>query len=146
MFSEDISQKISQKIEEISLFLDFRVCLDSFEIFVEDLFLLRSSRKFLPSASVSRKLGRLGACLQDLQRTSKHQDPDSTPTPNEERFRWWVWFPGFYRVFCIHHWPGKFFFAARKVPQKIFFRWWSCTFFSSLPVPLYFERGQTVKN
>ena len=24
------------------------------------------------------------------------------------------------------------FFAARNVPQKIFLRWWSCTFFSSL--------------
>ena len=30
----------------------------------------------------------------------------------------------------IHHRPGKFFFEARKVPQKIFFRWWSCTFLS----------------
>ena len=34
--------------------------------------------------------------------------------------------------FCIHHRPGKFFFAARKVLQKIFFRWWLCTLFSSL--------------
>ena len=31
--------------------------------------------------------------------------------------------------FCIHHRPGKFFFEGRKVPQMIFFRWWSCTFF-----------------
>ena len=34
--------------------------------------------------------------------------------------------------FCIHHRPGKFFFEARKVLQKILFRWWSCTLFSSL--------------
>ena len=38
-------------------------------------------------------------------------------------------FPGFLWGFCIHHWPGKSFFEARKVTQKIFFRWWSCTFF-----------------
>ena len=32
----------------------------------------------------------------------------------------------------FHHRLGKFFFEARKAPQKNFFRWWSCTFFSSL--------------
>ena len=37
-----------------------------------------------------------------------------------------------YRVFCIHHRPGKFLFEARKVLQMISFRWWSCTLFSSL--------------
>ena len=39
----------------------------------------------------------------------------------------------FLKDFCIHHRPGRFFFEARKVPQKIFFQWRSCTFFSSLP-------------
>ena len=34
--------------------------------------------------------------------------------------------------FCIHHRPGKFFLETRKVPQRIFFRWWLCTLFSSL--------------
>ena len=27
----------------------------------------------------------------------------------------------FWGGLCIHHRPGKFFFAARKAPQKIFF-------------------------
>ena len=29
----------------------------------------------------------------------------------------------------LHHRPGKIFFEARKVLQKIFFGWWSCTLF-----------------
>ena len=41
-------------------------------------------------------------------------------------------FPFFLGGFGIHHRRGKLFFEARKVPQKIFFRWWSCTLFSSL--------------
>ena len=43
------SQKIFQKISQISLLLDFIVFLDIFEIFAEDCFLLRSFRKILPS-------------------------------------------------------------------------------------------------
>ena len=50
----------------------------------------------------------------------------------EERFRWWIWFSWFLLGFGIHHQPGKFFFEARKVLQMIFFRWWLCTFSSSL--------------
>ena len=43
-----------------------------------------------------------------------------------------VFFLVFIGFSYIHHRPGKFFFEARKVPQKIFFRWWSRTFYSSL--------------
>ena len=43
------SQKIFQKISQISLLLEFKVFPDIFEIFAEDCFLLRSFRKFLPS-------------------------------------------------------------------------------------------------
>ena len=49
------SQKIFQKISQISLLLDFKVFLDIFEIFTEDCFLLRSSRKFLPSGFLPLK-------------------------------------------------------------------------------------------
>ena len=34
--------------------------------------------------------------------------------------------------FCVHRRPGKLFFEARKVPPKIFFRWWLCTLLPSL--------------
>ena len=44
--------------------------------------------------------------------------------------------------FCIHNWPGKFFFAARKVPQKIFFRWWLCTLFPSLEMDLKLTKNR----
>ena len=44
MFEEDISEDFS----DLTL-LDFIVFLDIFEIFAEDCFLLRSSRKILPS-------------------------------------------------------------------------------------------------
>ena len=52
----------------------------------------------------------------------------------EERFWWWIWFPWFLQGFCIHHRPGMFFFEAKRVLQKIFFRWWLCTpfFFSEI--------------
>ena len=41
--------------------------------------------------------------------------------------------PGFCWVSVSTTGPESFsFFEARKVPQTIFFRWWSCTFFSSL--------------
>ena len=42
-------------------------------------------------------------------------------------------FPEFYRGRCFHHRPGKFFFEPRKLPQKIFFRWWSCMLFLLCP-------------
>ena len=41
-------------------------------------------------------------------------------------------FPGFHRVFVSTTDLESFFFEARKVPQMIFFRWWSRTLFSSL--------------
>ena len=50
--------------------------------------------------------------------------------PKREDFGGTYGFPDFYRVF--HHWRGKFFYEAKKVVQKIFFRWWSCTLSSSL--------------
>ena len=43
---KECSQKMFQKISQISLLLDFIVFLDIFEIFAEDCFLLRSFRKF----------------------------------------------------------------------------------------------------
>ena len=50
----------------------------------------------------------------------------------EERSRW---FDMVFLVFIEFLYPPpawKVFFPARKVLQKIFFRWWLCTFFSSL--------------
>ena len=44
-----IFQNISQKMEKISLLLEFRIFLDIFKIFAEECFLLGSFRKFLPS-------------------------------------------------------------------------------------------------
>ena len=42
--------------------------------------------------------------------------------------------PGFYKVFRIHHRLGKFLSGARKVLQKILFRWWYCTPFFLLSI------------
>ena len=51
--SQMIFPKISQKIEDITFTLDFRVFLDMFEIFTEDCFLPRSFRKSFPSGFLS---------------------------------------------------------------------------------------------
>ena len=48
MFAEDTSEDLSED-RRYHFLLDFRLFLDIFEIFVEDCFLLRSFRKFLPS-------------------------------------------------------------------------------------------------
>ena len=52
----------------------------------------------------------------------------------------------FYRVFVsttgLESFSFNYFFEARKVPQKIFFWWWSCTFFSSLHFTETARRGR----
>ena len=55
----------------------------------------------------------------------------------EERFRWWIWSPWFFIGFLYPPPAWKVFFEARKVLQKIFFRWWLCTLCSSLGIARY---------
>ena len=69
--------------------------------------------------------GYVGRGLIDLSKLGKrkHTPPCSSAELffAEKDFGGRHGFLGFHRGFCIHHRPGKFFFEARKVPQKIFF-------------------------
>ena len=77
--------------------------------------------------------------------TSNHTPPCSSAElvfaekkwgPQRKDFGGRYGFPGFYRA--LYPPPAwKVFFEARKVLQKIFFRWWLWTLFSSLPYVLH---------
>ena len=54
--------------------------------------------------------------------------------------------PGFYRVFVSTTGLESFFFEARKVLQKIFFRWWLCTLFFLLCTRLVKECFEALRS
>ena len=88
--SRKIFQKISQKIEDITFTLEFRVFLDIFEIFTEDCFLMRSIRRLSPlgfypyRAHAKGVVLCEGACfclLSAFYNTPPSENPSKNPCP-----------------------------------------------------------------